>query len=71
MWVLGQDVNLVWAVLVFFTVWMLVYNLALGWASHRLPTALVELFYYGKAGLKLRFLHSLNRLAAVPLTKME
>ena len=49
MWLLGHDLHLVWAVLAFFTVFMVLYSGAIALLEPVLPTAVLELFRYGKA----------------------
>ena len=48
MWILNWDVNLVWAVLIFFTVFMIVYNSVIAFGEPYLPEFVLELFRYGK-----------------------
>ena len=48
MWLLGYDLNIVWAILVFFTVFMILYSGIISFLEPVLPTAVLELFRYGK-----------------------
>ena len=48
MWLLGYDLNIVWAILVFFTVFMILYSGVISLLEPVLPTAVLELFRYGK-----------------------
>lgn len=48
MWILNWDVNLVWAVLIFFTAFMMVYNFVIAFGEPYLPEFVLELFRYGK-----------------------
>ena len=48
MLILNLDVNLVWAVLIFFTVFMVTYNSVIAFGEPYLPEFMVELFRYGK-----------------------
>jgi len=48
MWLLGYDLNIVWAILVFFTVFMILYSGIISLLEPVLPTAVLELFRYGK-----------------------
>lgn len=48
MWVLGYDLNLVWSILIFFTVFMIFYSGVISLLEDHLPTAVLELFRYGK-----------------------
>ena len=48
MWILNWDVNLVWAVLIFFTAFMMVYNSVIAFGEPYLPEFVLELFRYGK-----------------------
>jgi len=48
MWVLGYDLNIVWSVLIFFTVFMIFYSGVISLMEDYLPTAVLELFRYGK-----------------------
>ena len=48
MWILNFEVNLVWAVLIFFTVFMVVYNSVIAFGEPYLPEFVLELFRYGK-----------------------
>ena len=48
MWFLGYDVNIIWAILLFFTVFMILYSGIISLLEPVLPTAVLELFRYGK-----------------------
>eukprot|EP00090_Calanus_glacialis_P009342 TRINITY_DN17721_c0_g1_i3.p1 TRINITY_DN17721_c0_g1~~TRINITY_DN17721_c0_g1_i3.p1 ORF type:complete len:307 (-),score=74.95 TRINITY_DN17721_c0_g1_i3:117-1037(-) len=48
MWVLGYDLNLVWSVLIFFTIFMIFYSGVISLLEDHLPTVVLELFHYGK-----------------------
>jgi len=48
MWLLGYDVNIVWSVLIFFTVFMILYSGIISLLEEHLPNAVLELFRYGK-----------------------
>ena len=48
MWILNFEVNLVWAVLIFFSVFMVVYNSVIAFGEPYLPEFVLELFRYGK-----------------------
>ena len=48
MWLLGYDVNIVWSVLIFFTVFMILYSGIISLLEDHLPNAVLELFRYGK-----------------------
>ena len=47
MLILEYDLNLVWAILIFFTVFMIVYNGIIMFLEPHLPTCVLELFRYG------------------------
>ena len=46
MLILEYDLNLVWAILIFFTVLMIVYNGIIVFLEPQLPTCVLELFRY-------------------------
>jgi len=48
MWLLGYDINIVWSVLIFFTVFMIFYSGIISLLEDYLPNAVLELFRYGK-----------------------
>jgi len=48
MWLLGYDINIVWSVLIFFTVFMIIYSGIISLLENHLPNAALELFRYGK-----------------------
>jgi 3-oxo-5-alpha-steroid 4-dehydrogenase 3 len=48
MWILGYDLHLIWAILIFFTVFMVVYSGIITLLEPYLPTFILELFRYGK-----------------------
>lgn len=48
MLILEYDLNLVWTILIFFTVFMIVYNGIIVFLEPHLPTCVLELFRYGK-----------------------
>lgn len=48
MWLLGYDINIVWSVLIFFTVFMVFYSGIISLLEDYLPNAVLELFRYGK-----------------------
>ena len=47
MLILEYDLNLVWTILIFFTVFMIVYNGIIVFLEPHLPTCVLELFRYG------------------------
>jgi len=67
MWVLGYDLNLVWSILIFFTVFMIFYSGIISLLEDHLPTAVLELFKYGKT-LDGPVKSSLINLIVVPKT---
>ena len=67
MWVLGYDVNIIWAILIFFTVFMILYSGIISLLEPVLPTAVLELFRYGKT-LNGPVQSSLVGLISVPKT---
>ena len=67
MWVLGHDVNIIWAILIFFTVFMILYSGIISLLEPVLPTAVLELFRYGKT-LNGPVQSSLVGLISVPKT---
>ena len=48
MWLLGYDINIIWSILIFFTVFMILYSGVISLLEPVLPTAILELFRYGK-----------------------
>jgi len=48
MLILDYDVNVIWAILVFFTLFMIIYNGVISFGENHLPTFIIELFRYGK-----------------------
>jgi len=48
MLLLNYDVNIVWSVLIFFTVFMILYSGVISMLEDHLPNAVLELFRYGK-----------------------
>ena len=48
MWLLGYDINIIWSILIFFTVFMVLYSGVISLLEPVLPTAILELFRYGK-----------------------
>lgn len=48
MWIFNYDLNIVWAILIFFTVFMIIYNGFIIFLEPYLPTCVLELFRYGK-----------------------
>jgi len=63
--ILDVDVNIVWAILIFFTVFMIIYNGIISLGEPYLPTFVLELFRYGKT-LDGPAKTSLVRLISVP-----
>jgi len=49
MWILGHDFNIIWSILIFFTLFMVLYSGVISLLENHLPTAVLELFRYGKA----------------------
>ena len=47
MLILEYDLNVVWTILIFFTVFMIVYNGIIVFLEPHLPTCVLELFRYG------------------------
>ena len=46
--ILDTDINIVWAILIFFTIFMIVYNAIISFGEPHLPSFILELFRYGK-----------------------
>ena len=46
--ILEYDINVVWAILIFFTLFMIIYNGVINLGEPHLPTFIIELFRYGK-----------------------
>ena len=61
LWTDIPDVNYVWAILIFFTVFMVIYNGVISVGEQYLPATLLELFRYGK---------TLDGPAKTPLIKL-
>ena len=46
MWILGHDLNVIWAILIFFGAFMIIYNFIIVFLEPYLPTFFLELFRY-------------------------
>ena len=48
MLLLDYDINVIWAILIFFTLFMIIYNGVISIGENHLPAFIIELFRYGK-----------------------
>jgi len=48
MWILGYDLNLIWFILLFFSIWMVIFSGIIFYLEDYVPSLILELFRYGK-----------------------